>query len=125
MSYNKPIAEFLQRNYFQLNNNYSALFTVGYRTKGHFATAYTKGYTNLTASITKSFLNKALLLKLEYRDILNRYRESISIDTNGLSMIDTSKGNTRRVQLTLTYYFNKSTNRYKGKGAANEEINRL
>lgn len=125
ISYNKPIAELLQRNFFQFKNDYSALFTIGYRTQGNFATAYTKGYVNLTASITKSFLNKSLLLKLECRDILNRYREHISIDTNGLSMLDTSKGNTRKVQLTLTYYFNKSTNRYKGKGAAIEEINRL
>ncbi|HBL34614.1 MAG TPA: hypothetical protein DDZ96_12495 [Porphyromonadaceae bacterium] len=125
ISYNKPIAELLQRNSFQFKNNYSALFTIGYRTKGNFATAYTNGYTNLTASVTKSFFNKSLLLKLECKDILNRYRESISINTNGLSMIDTSKGNTRKIQFTVTYYFNKSTNRYKGKGAAIEEINRL
>ncbi len=125
ISYNKPIGEFLQRNYFQFKNNYGVLLTLGYRTKGDFATAYTKGYTNLGISISKSFFNKSLLLKLDCKDILNRYRESISVNTNGLSMNDFSIGNTRIFQFTVTYYFNKATNRYKGKGAAMKEINRL
>lgn len=124
-SYNKPIGEFLQRNDFQFKKNFGALLTLGYRTKGNSATAYTKGYTNLGISISKSFFNKSLLLRLDCKDILNKYRESISVKTNGLSMIDSSKGNTRKFQFTITYYFNKATNRYKGKGAAMEEINRL
>lgn len=124
-SYNKPIGELLQRNFFQFKHNFSALLTLGYRTKGNFATAHTKGYTNLGISVSKSFLNKSLQIKLDCKDILNKYRESISVMTNGMSMIDNSKGNTRIFQFTLTYYFNKSSNRYKGKGAALEEINRL
>lgn len=125
ISYNKPIGDFLQRNYFQFENNFGALLTFGYRMRGNFATAYTKGYTNLGISISKSFFNKSLLLKFDCKDILNKYREEISVNTNGLSMIDSSKGNTRIFQFTVTYYFNEATNRYKGKGAALEEINRL
>lgn len=124
-SYNKPIAEILQRNSFKFKNNFDALLTVGYRTKGNFATAYTKGYTNLGLTISKSFLQKALLLKFTCKDILNKYRESISVNTNGLSMIDSSTGNTRIFQLSISYYFNKSSNRYKGEGAGINEMNRL
>lgn len=124
-SYNKPIAEFLQRNYFHFKHDFNVLLTMGYRTKGNFASAYTNGYTNLGLTLSKSFLHKSLLLKFDCKDMLNKYRESISVKTNGLSMLDTSKGNTRIFQFSITYFFNKSSNRYKGKGAALEEINRL
>lgn len=124
-TYNKTIAEFLQRHYFGFKNNFSLLFTLGYRTRGNYATAYTQGYTNLGLTIAKSFLSKALLFKLDCKDILNKSREKMSMTTNGLSMIDTSKGNTRIFKFSITYYFNKSSNRYKGKGAAWKEIKRL
>lgn len=124
-TYNKTVAEFLQRHFFTFKKDINVLLTFGYRTRGNYATAYTKGYTNLGLTVSKSFFNKSLLVKLECKDILNKYRESMSMTTNGLSMIDTSKGNTRIFKLSITYYFNKSSNRYKGKGAALKEIKRL
>lgn len=123
--YNKTLAELLQRHFFGFKNDFSILLTFGYRTRGNYATAYTKGYTNLGLTISKSFLHKSLLLKFECKDMLNKYRENMSMTTNGLSMLDTSRGNTRIFKFSISYYFNKSSDRYKGKGAALKEIQRL
>lgn len=125
LKYNKPLGEFAIDNRFSFNKDWNIWLTIGHRTKGNYATAYTKGYTNVGMTISKSFFKKSLMLKLECKDILNKGREKIDITTNGLSMIDSSVGNTRCLKFSLTYYMNKSSIKYKGNKISQNEFNRL
>lgn len=123
--YNKPLGEFFINNRFSFKRDWNIWLSFGYRTKGNYATGYTYGYKNLGLTISKSFFNKALLLKLDCRDILDTGREKIKVETNNLLMVDSSIGNTRTVKFAITYIFKGHSDKFKGKGASQDEINRL
>jgi len=123
--YNKMLGELLIDNRFGFKNDWNIWLLWGYRTKGNYATGYTYGYKNLGFTVSKSFLNRALQLKLDCRDILNKGRERIKVETNNLSMTDASVGNTQFIKLTVIYKLNKLPVKYKGGGVSIGEMNRL
>lgn len=123
--YNKPIAELMVDNRISLGRNYNLWISFNLRSKGNYATGYTYGYENLGFTISKNFFKKSLTIRLQCKDILNRGREKIEINTNNLYCIDKSVGNTRCVKLTISYNFNKSPKKYKGKNISSKELNRI
>lgn len=123
--YNKPLAEFFINNRLSFRQDWNIWLSFGYRTKGNYATGYTYGYKNLGLTVSKSFLNKALLLKLDCRDIFNTGREKIKVETNNLLMMDSSIGNTRAIKFTVIYKFKGVSDKFKGKGSSKDEISRL
>ena len=123
--YNKPLGEFFINNRFSFKRDWNIWLSFGYRTNGNYATGYTYGYKNLGLTVSKSFFNKALLLKLDCRDILNTGREKIKVETNNLLMMDSSIGNTRAVKFSITYKFKRLSDKFKGKGTSQDEIARL
>lgn len=123
--YNKPLGEFFINNRFSFKRDWNIWLSFGYRTNGNYATGYTYGYKNLGLTISKSFFNKALLLKLDCRDILNTGREKIKVETNNLLMMDSSIGNTRAVKFSITYKFKRLSDKFKGRGTSQDEIARL
>lgn len=116
---------------FKLNNSFSLPYSVVLRvdfyavTKGNVETYLYKSYSNLSFSLTKSFCKNKLFILLSASDILkDNYSKSIFY---GSYMRNTRNNysDTRKVQMTLRYFFNMSQSKYKGTGAGTEEKSRL
>ena len=123
--YNQMLSEFSIDNSFELKNDWILRASLGYRTKGHYATGYTFGYKNINLSLSKFVLNKALQFRLECRDLLNMGREKIKIETNNLSMIDSSIGNTQFIKFSIIYKLDRMLSKYKGKSSLQSERKRI
>lgn len=79
----------------------------------------------------KKRLNKQFFWKnrfsvsLEANDIFNKSYRNVTFYNKDVTLRQNMTSDTRALLLTLQYNFNTSRNRYKGKGAGNEEINRF
>jgi|WetSurMetagenome_2_1015567.scaffolds.fasta_scaffold12049_3 hypothetical protein len=125
INYNKPCSEFLMKNEFNFTDDFMTVVNIGYRTKGNYATLYTSGYKNLDISIIKMLMNKNLIIKFEGNDLLNKYREHMSLYTNGIKMYDFSKGDTRKFCFSVSYFFNRKKDNHKEGKDVSGEIKRL
>lgn len=75
--------------------------------------------------IRHSFMKKALLVNLRVQDVFNtrdNYFKQYSVTTIQESW---SKWNSRVISLTLSYTFNNTKSKYKGKGAVIDDLQRL
>lgn len=75
--------------------------------------------------LRRSFMKKALMVNLRVQDVFktrDNYFKRYSVTTIQESW---SKWSTRAVTLTLSYTFNKTKSKYKGKGAAMDDLQRL
>lgn len=122
---NKPIFRFKLNNSFVLP--YSIIFRADfyYVTKGNTETYLYKSYSNLNISITKSFCKNKLSVLLSASDILKgNYSKSIFYG-NYMTNSRHNYSDSRKVQMTLRYFFNMAKNKYKGTGAGIDEKRRL
>lgn len=81
--------------------------------------------TALDLSLTKTFLNDRLSLKISGEDLLNRRKTDALIKNPNISIYQLNAMDTRNVVVTLRYRFNNTESKYKGTGAGNEEKGRL
>ena len=75
---------------------------------------------SLNAKLYKAFCKNRFSVTLEANDIFNKSNRDIRFYNK-----DVTLWQSRALLLTLQYNFNTSKNRYKGKGAGNEELNRF
>lgn len=115
----------------KLNNSFSLPYSIilnadfYYVTKGNVENYLYKSYSNLSLSLTKSFCKNKLLILLSASDILkDNYNKSIFYGKN-MTNSRNNYSDTRKIQVTLRYFFNMARNKYKGTGAGNDEKKRL
>ena len=81
--------------------------------------------TNLDVALTKTFFNDRLSLKVAGQDLLNRYKSGTLIRAPKIDIYQLNSMDSRCVSVTLRYRFNTTDSKYRGKGAGNEEKDRL
>ncbi len=79
----------------------------------------------LNAKLYKAFCKERFSISLEANDIFNKSNRDITFYNKDVMLWQNGTSDNRALLLTLQYNFNTSRNRYKGKGAGNEEINRF
>ena len=79
----------------------------------------------LDVALTKTFFNNRLSLKVAGQDLLNRYKTGTLIRAPKIDIYQLNSMDTRCVSVTLRYRFNTTDSKYRGKGAGNEEKDRL
>ena len=80
---------------------------------------------SLNAKLYKAFCKNRFSVTLEANDIFNKSNRDILFYNKDVTLWQSSTSDSRSLLLTLQYNFNTSKNRYKGKGAGNEELNRF
>lgn len=81
--------------------------------------------TGLDVALTKTFFNNRLSLKVAGQDLLNRYKTGTLIRAPKIDIYQLNSMDTRFISVTLRYRFNTTDSKYRGKGAGNEEKDRL
>ena len=95
------------------------------QTKGDFQNAHlTKATVQAYLSLTKTFLNNRLSIKVAGHNIFNA-KEYLDMNFGLRSMHTIANYGTRKLQVTLRYKFNATQSKYKGTGAGNDEKSRL
>lgn len=122
---NNPMGVFSLDNNFRFGKGWTANVMGVYSTRGESSVIVLKpnGYVDL--SVNKSLLDDRLNLRLKAADLFNSREESYLIYAPHMWFDKTAKLNLRSVSLTVQYRFNASKSKYKGTGAANDELNRL
>lgn len=79
----------------------------------------------LNAKLYKAFCRDHFSVSLEADDIFNKSNRNVTFYNKDVKLWQNMTSDSRALLLTLQYNFNTSRNRYKGKGAGNEEISRF
>lgn len=76
------------------------------------------------ASLTKTFFNNRLSLRIAAYDIFH-YKQGTKDFNQQMQTIQENRTDSRYAELTIRYTFNASSSKYKGTGAGNAEKGRL
>lgn len=126
MKLNKPRLVLQFANSFELPGGFLASVDMNFYGKGNEQNSYfSRNYYNLDMSIRKSFLKDALSIELRGSDLLNQARDYSRSFYNRITWEQNNRYDTREFGITLRYKFNTIKSKYKGKGAANNELKRL
>ncbi len=79
----------------------------------------------MDASVSKSFSDKSLQIKLSATDILNTLNNYWTMGSYGVKVLKRQSYDRRGVSLSVTYRFQPRPSKYKGKNASEAEMNRL
>lgn len=79
----------------------------------------------LNAKLYKAFFNNRFSVTLEANDIFNKNIRNFTLYNKDVTIFKSSHITNRTFQLTLQYTFNITRDRYAGKGAGNNELNRF
>ena len=80
---------------------------------------------SFNAKLYKAFCKNRFSMTLEGDDIFNKSNRDMQFYNKDVTLWQSNTSDSRSLLLTLQYNFNTSKNRYKGKGAGNEELNRF
>lgn len=126
MKLNKPRLIVQFSNSFDLPCKFLIGLDMNYYGKGNSENSYqSRNYYNLDISIRKSFLKDALSLELRGSDLFNQARDYSRSFYNQITWEQNNRYDTREFGVTLRYKFNTTKSKYKGTGAANDELRRL
>ncbi len=121
-SYNKPRFRIVMRNRFDLPWKIYGYFDGTWIGSGNSSTNFTKNRVMLDMGLNKSIGNWAFTIY--WNDCFKLWCQENLVETNGVSYYQNLKGANHNVFVSATYTFNKKKS-YKGKGAAQSEVNRL
>ncbi len=115
----------------QFNNNIKILPTLtanaslDITTRGDMENvSLTRAVFNLYLSLTKTFLNDRLSVKIAGRNLLDA-QEKVLLRYGLRNMCQAQHRDLRELQVTVRYKFNATQSKYKGTGAGQEERSRL
>ena len=117
--------------YFSLNNTFSLwkgiLLNLDcfYATAGSIGESQKRPEAYIDIGLRKSFLKDALSVNLQYWDMFKSLDTQSIIYTEHIDYNRWNYSDSRCIRLTLTWYFNKYDNRYKGKNSAGSDIYRM
>ena len=123
---NQPLFQYYFDNTFNLPGNWLIMLNVRGSSQGYMHTnRLAANWFIADTSISKSFMNNNLQIKLAATDIFGTANNNWSMNTNGIEVMKTQKYDNRGVSLTLTYRFQPAASSFKGLSAAGSELNRL
>lgn len=126
LSMNKPLFVSTFNNGVKLPHDWTLSLDMTFQGKGDYQNIYI--YQNvfmMNASVTKSFLNDRLSFNLQGIDLTHGRKDGNRIYNKQMNMDVANASDSREIRLTLRYKFNASKSKYKGKGAAGDELKRL
>lgn len=125
MKYNNPVAYITFNNDFSLPKGYILSLTGDYHTAGSSGNVQIFSSGSLDVGLRKNFLNDRLIVNLKGSDLLHTYRAGGIRYSPSCVHLYKDTYNSRKIELSVMFRFNASASKYKGGGAANEEMNRL
>jgi len=76
-------------------------------------------------SLRKSFLNDALSIEVRGDDLFRQQKSKTLLRSGAYSFSKDHRYDSREFSISLRYRFNTTKSKYKGTGAANDELRRL
>lgn len=123
--FNRPIFNSRLDNYFRFSKTFTGNLTLFYRSKGNSSIMLMKPNQGVNVSLNKTFMNDRMNVNLRVNDIFASQRSSYIIYGDCMQFDKWNYSDTRNIRLTVSYKFNSTRSKYRGTGAANEELNRL
>ena len=123
----KPVVFMDLNNAFRFKGSWQLEANLNVMTKGDMMQfAFLKNTYNLGLVVQKCWLkNDALCLRVSMSDVLQMRTNVILLDNGYFQLHQTSDQNYHRLNVTLRYTFNSSSNKYKGSGAGADAKNRM
>lgn len=124
---NEPMYMGAFNNSFELSSEFILNIDLNtFQSRGNYQNIYlNKNIFVFNASLRKSFFKKRLNVNLQVFDIFKKQIDGNIIYNPQMVLSTTNYYDSRKVQLTFSYKFNMIKSNYKGKGAGNEEKQRL
>lgn len=123
--YDNPVVLLRWDNDFRLPYGIVLSVSGEYQSDGSYADEQRRGYGTVSVGVRKSFLKDRLAVSLQGNDLADTYRYKGYIVTKVSRSNYNTVYDTRKVMLSATYRFNAARSKYKGTGAANDELRRL
>lgn len=122
---NKPIAFINFNNSFRFSKTLIGSIDMNYHTRGNSSIMYMKESGGINMSVNKTFLNDQLSINLRVNDIFASQRNSYLIYGDKVILDKWNYSDSRSFRVSVRYRFNTTRSKYRGSGAANEELKRL
>lgn len=127
LSAQKPVVFMDLNNAFRFKGSWQLEANLNVMTKGDMMQfTFLRNTYNLGLVVQKCWLkNDALCLRASISDVLQMRTTEMLLDNGYFQLHQTSDQNYHRLNVTLRYTFNSSSNKYKGSGAGSEAKNRM
>lgn len=123
--YDKPVYSFSWKNNFVLPQSWQLGLDLSYTTGGHVEMDYMGDVFLWNAYVSKRFLGDRLRLNLRATDLLATGRMKTYMRMDNIYRSLYNDLDSRRISLSISYYFNTTKSKYKGKDVGNDEKRRL
>lgn len=123
--FNRPVFSCRLDNHFRFGKTFTGNLTLFYSSKGNESILLVKPDQGVNIGLNKTFLNDRLSVNLRANDVFASRRSSYIIYGDHVEFDKWNYSDTRNIRLTVSYKFNSTRSKYRGTGAANEELNRL
>ncbi len=124
--YEKPIFSYYFDNMFALHHGWLITANINGSSRGDMHTnRFGASWFTMDASVGKTFLNKALTVKLSATDIFNTANNDWTMNTYGVFVDKKQSYDRRGISLNVIYNFHPRKSTYKGTSASEAEIKRL
>ena len=124
--HNKPIFSYYFDNTLALSHGWMLTANINGQTQGDMHTnRFCTMWFTMDASVSKTFLHKALTVKLSATDIFNTAGNDWTMNTCGIFVDKCQSYDRRGVSLNVIYNFQPRKSKYKGSSAAEDELKRL
>ena len=122
----RPIFQFGLNNSFEFGQGWVASVDGNLTTVGdHENASISNYYGSLNVSLTKTFLDDRLSIRLKGHDLLGTEKQRVVLYCDRIQADQFGWGDSREFEITVRYKFNTTRSKYKGTGAGNEEKERL
>ena len=98
---------------------------MAWESAGNDRNLYRKACSYVNAKLYKAFFNNSFSVSVEANDILNQRNYGVMSFSRDITRYVCVTDLSRSFYLTLQYTFNSSRDRYKGRGAGTNEMNRF
>ena len=123
--FNRPLPYARLVNGFRFNHGWRALLTLSWQGKGNQSITTVKPWAAADVSVVKSFLKDQLRVSMDVKDIFASRRNSFTMYGTSIVFDKWNYSDSRMLRLTVSYRFNTTRSKYRGTGAANDELERL
>ena len=123
---NEPRFTGVLSNSFTLPENFLLSLDMQFRSKGDLRNVYFDRFNSyVDISLRKSFLNDALSIEVRGDDLFRQQKSKTLLRSGAYSFSKDHRYDSREFSISLRYRFNTTKSKYKGTGAANDELRRL
>lgn len=123
---NKPLFVANLNNSFRLPQNFTFSLDSRFRSSGETQNVrLTNDMFVVDAGITKSFNDDRFRIEFKVSDLFYGNKESVLLYNKQMELFQSSRYDSRELELTVRYKFNTAKSKYKGQGAGNSEMGRF